>query len=124
MSRAANRAEAERHKARVRRWLARWRFFKADTPDRVGRRARTPHPCSCLGCGNERRHLGPTLQELRAAVSDRDIPSEVERALERPDPDDFDWWCALDGDDDWVWDMVETSPRPLRVDFLSAARVR
>jgi hypothetical protein len=122
VSRAANRAEAERAKARVRGWLARWRFFKGDTPDRVGRRARTPHPCSCLGCGNERRHLGPTLQELRAAASDREAPVDIADAA--PDPDDgrwerppFDDWC------DWS-EQIEAWPGPLRVGFLDIARLR
>lgn len=28
----------------------------------------TPTPCSCLMCGNARRHSGPTLQERRAEL--------------------------------------------------------
>lgn len=35
-------------------------------PRRLGMCIRTPHPCSCLMCGNERKHAGPTLRERRA----------------------------------------------------------
>jgi HK97 family phage portal protein len=31
----------------------------------LGQVANTPHPCSCLGCGNQRRLLGRTMQERR-----------------------------------------------------------
>lgn len=42
----------------------------ADDPKFVGRCARTPHPCSCLGCGNQRRIEGPTRAERLARIED------------------------------------------------------
>jgi hypothetical protein len=38
----------------------------------IGILARTPCKCSCLMCGNERRHAGPTMQERRAADRQRE----------------------------------------------------
>jgi len=31
----------------------------------LGQVVNTPHPCSCPGCGNARKYLGPTRQERR-----------------------------------------------------------
>lgn len=36
---------------------------------RLGVLVSTPHPCSCIGCGNKRRIEGPSMQERRAAIS-------------------------------------------------------
>lgn len=30
-----------------------------------GRYRKTPKPCSCGMCGHKRKHMGPTIQELR-----------------------------------------------------------
>ncbi len=39
---------------------------KLTTPLRVGRMATTPHPCSCAGCGNPRKHFKElSIQERR-----------------------------------------------------------
>lgn len=36
------------------------------TPKQLGMVVSTPHPCSCLGCGNPRKHLNEkTVQERR-----------------------------------------------------------
>lgn len=37
----------------------------------LGQIAETPHPCSCeMGCGNRRKHEGPTLQERKQHASE------------------------------------------------------
>ena len=36
--------------------------------ERLGMLASTPHPCSCIGCADLRRILGPPMQERRAEV--------------------------------------------------------
>ncbi len=38
------------------------------SPGKLGVVARTPHPCSCEGCGNQRFWYGPTMQERRHGV--------------------------------------------------------
>lgn len=36
------------------------------SPRQLGLVVATPHPCSCLGCGNLRKHIGEkTIQERR-----------------------------------------------------------
>ena len=59
------RALAERKKRRVVR--KNYHSFGALwTPALVGKTATTPQRCSCeMGCGNRRRHEGPTVQEKR-----------------------------------------------------------
>lgn len=37
----------------------------------LGRMAKTPKPCSCIMCGNRRRHEGTTRQERRTADMER-----------------------------------------------------
>lgn len=34
--------------------------------------ANTPHPCSCMGCGNQRKHCGPTRQEIKHELRDQE----------------------------------------------------
>jgi hypothetical protein len=45
-------------------------YFMADDPERlrwwVVRHFNCMQSCSCLGCGNARKHSGPTRQERRA----------------------------------------------------------
>ena len=36
-----------------------------NTPKRLGILNTTPQSCSCLGCGNERKYVGESLQERR-----------------------------------------------------------
>lgn len=64
MSRALNR----HHRARLKR--SRRYYWGRDLvqgpPRQLGRVIDTPHPCSCLMCGNERAHAGRTMQERRA----------------------------------------------------------
>ena len=75
--RAQRRAESAKRKVRVRRRLnqehaaLRFAYDRSQDPVAVGRRARTPQLCSCLGCGNARRHLGPTRQERRAGDAEK-----------------------------------------------------
>lgn len=34
---------------------------------------KTPKPCSCLMCGNKRKHLGETRQERRASYKEHEV---------------------------------------------------
>lgn len=44
------------------------------TAKESGQVANTPHPCSCLGCGNARKIEGPTRQERKFYVTNaRDV---------------------------------------------------
>ena len=66
-------------KVHVRRVLRSWRANQCPNsrqrdPDvyadngRIGRRMRyARQPCSCMGCGNQRKHVGLTPQEIRAS---------------------------------------------------------
>lgn len=67
-SKALRRHHVERKKAKAVTILLRWGWSRASqTPASLGKVASTPHPCSCMGCGNPRRHLGElTMQECRA----------------------------------------------------------
>lgn len=38
----------------------------------LGQAVNTPKPCSCLMCGNARKHSGVTMQERRAALASND----------------------------------------------------
>lgn len=42
----------------------------------LGSVVNTPKPCSCLFCGNGRKHLGKTLQERRIEVSTNEMINE------------------------------------------------
>lgn len=46
-----------------------WYWFGHEikmSPRQLGLVVATPHPCSCLGCGNPRKHIGEkTMQERR-----------------------------------------------------------
>lgn len=35
----------------------------------------TPHPCSCLFCGNRRKHSGQTRQELKSSLRANEVES-------------------------------------------------
>lgn len=65
MTRAERRAQSDRAKARARRQLAIWNHGYRDDRGVIGRVARTRKPCSCRGCGNQRRWEGPSVRELR-----------------------------------------------------------
>lgn len=75
MTRAERRHRMARAKARAARlsWVSAW--LRSSHPSRrtdeqiIGMAARTRHPCSCMGCGNPRRHFkhALTIQEMRAA---------------------------------------------------------
>lgn len=78
MQRDERRHRAERTKARVRRYFVCLDYTKGGErpttdPARIGAMARTPHPCSCRGCGNRRRAekgvARLTRQERRALVA-------------------------------------------------------
>lgn len=62
MSRAERRHQRERIKVRRRFFWG--RDLRAD-PKAASMVVDTPKPCSCLLCGNRRKYIGPTLQELR-----------------------------------------------------------
>lgn len=57
-----------RARARIRRWTTWHAEWGPGVEERlVGIYARTPKPCSCIMCGNPRRHFGArALQERRA----------------------------------------------------------
>ena len=65
MSRANRRAAMERAKRHARKLLK--CCFGIPNPNAVlvGRYTHTPKPCSCWGCGNQRRADGPTRQERK-----------------------------------------------------------
>lgn len=65
MTRATRRAAVERKKGQARHLLTKVWCYGPDfaTPHRVGMYAATMKPCSCWGCGNARRHDGPTRRE-------------------------------------------------------------
>jgi len=72
MDRAQRRHEAEKRKERWRRRLRERFVTRAPTGRDVGRRARTPQPCSdpwC--CGNRRTLEGPSRAELAALEAAR-----------------------------------------------------
>jgi hypothetical protein len=69
----------------------------------------TPHPCSCIGCGNQRRYEGPTLQERRSSgsIHPRIFDSTAtlqfefnrwEEASELDAEREFDWVRSRDDD--------------------------
>ena len=65
MSRAIRRHHRERLKKARRNY---WCYHYLNNPmseAQLSVATGTPHPCSCLGCGNQRRYDGPTRQERR-----------------------------------------------------------
>jgi len=88
-NRAERRIAARNAKARTRRT-----HYWAANPRQLGRYARTPHPCSCPSCGNQRPHVGPTLQEIRNTPS---IDTEVA---------EYHNWYINPEFGDWAWDML------------------
>lgn len=74
MKRAIRRHHRERLKAKRKRY---WGYPQKYYDGRLLMSAqqlsvvtRTPHPCSCRGCGNQRQFEGRTLQELRCYAAD------------------------------------------------------
>lgn len=62
-----NRAERRHHRQRLknkRRYY--WGRDMKNEPKYLAQVVNTPHPCSCLFCGNERKHSGKTMQERKA----------------------------------------------------------
>lgn len=68
-------AEKRHHRARIknnRRFY--WgRDLMNATKIQQGIVINTPKPCSCLMCGNKRRHSGETRQEKRASYKGKDM---------------------------------------------------
>ena len=62
MSRAQRRHHRERLKNKRR---YHWGRDLMAEPEVLARTVNTPKPCSCLLCGNRRKHAGGTLQERR-----------------------------------------------------------
>jgi len=68
------RAERRHHDARIKRRVQ--TYFVCDDngasgstvhtsdPARIGKAARTPHPCSCAGCCNKRRSPSSSVEQL------------------------------------------------------------
>lgn len=55
------------------RQLKRWSYTEQwITPRAIGRAGITRCPCSCMGCGHQRKWWGPTLQEVKAALPDEE----------------------------------------------------
>lgn len=69
MSRAEKFHHRERLKAKRRNH---WGRDLLREPKVLARAVNTPKPCSCLACGNERKHSGSTMQERRADCVSRD----------------------------------------------------
>lgn len=65
-----------RHKKEAKRRFFDW-WGKNPDPVLVGIYATTPHPCSCLGCGNERKYSGVTLDEIRNYLDLKDELEEI-----------------------------------------------
>ncbi len=66
------RALAKRRRLGLRQ-LKRWHCLDENfTPRFIGRAGTTRCPCSCMGCGHQRKWWGPTLQELKAALPDEE----------------------------------------------------
>ncbi len=60
------RALRRHHQARLKALRCRWLSADERLSGRiVGKKLATPKACSCWICGNRRRHLGLTRQELR-----------------------------------------------------------
>jgi hypothetical protein len=59
-------------KKREKYWTTGWNsyFYGNEPPERkrVSRVVDTPKPCSCPACGNQRKHEGYTMQELRCSA--------------------------------------------------------
>ena len=66
--RALRRADRQRLKKNRRwHWFGSHDFSQLGWEGRWARLVDTPTPCSCCGCGNQRRHFGiPSIQEQRA----------------------------------------------------------
>lgn len=69
MSRADKFHHRERLKARRRHH---WGRDLSNEPAHLAKAVNTPTPCSCLMCGNKRRHAGETMQERRADLAAND----------------------------------------------------
>ena len=69
MARADKFHHRERLKAKRRRY---WGRDLIREPKRLGQAVGTPTPCSCPMCGNPRHYAGDSMQERRAALSERD----------------------------------------------------
>lgn len=59
----------ERLKAKRRRH---WGRDLRSEPKALAQAVTTPTPCSCAMCGNARHHSGDTMQERRAALTQRE----------------------------------------------------
>lgn len=65
--RSLRRHHRDRIKARRRNY---WGRDLRKEPANLGKVSITPHPCSCLMCGNARRHSGATRQERYAMAEE------------------------------------------------------
>lgn len=81
-SRAYRRAQKNRARAHAKHIVEQvWRFTKDSFRKESGQQRLirqltvTPKPCSCEGCGNQRRYQGKTLQELRFLLDSEEILS-------------------------------------------------
>ena len=65
MSRAMRRHHAQRLKTKRRHY---WNGYAGTSLYNLGRVLKDPAPCSCEGCGNQRKYQGQTLQEKRHQI--------------------------------------------------------
>lgn len=52
-------------------------FYTHTEEQRLGMLIRTPHPCSCMGCGNKRRADGAPMQERIAEINAKEQVQEA-----------------------------------------------
>lgn len=68
MIKETKRALRRHHLARMKARAIRVYYFHS--PEQAIKYANHLQVCSCYGCGNQRRHSGPSLQELRRFQKD------------------------------------------------------
>jgi len=66
-------AQRRHHTRRLKRNRKNYWHWDKKTPGELGVLVDTPHPCSCRGCGNQRKREGETRQEQIARIRDREV---------------------------------------------------
>jgi len=69
MGRAENRHHQNRIKEKVKKYYSGW---AGKDKKKTGLVASTKKLCSCLSCGNKRKHEGETLQERRIRLDEKE----------------------------------------------------
>lgn len=69
-----SRAEKFHHRERLKvNRRQHWGRDLLNEPEVLARAVNTPKPCSCLMCGNRRKHAHDTMQERRIKVSTKEL---------------------------------------------------